>query len=166
MGKHIPLVSVVIPAFNAELFIGETIDSVLAQTYPAYEVIVVDDGSSDRTRELVTERFGTRVRLVVQENQGPSAARNAGAAAARGDYLAVIDADDIWLPEKLSYQTKVLKQNPDIGLLCGNMVEFDDTGSVEQDHFSKRGLTQEYFGHAVYVKDVTFMRSSSLESSA
>ncbi len=106
------------------------------------------------------------MRLIVQENQGPSAARNAGTAAARGDYLAVIDADDIWLPEKLSYQTKVLKQNPDIGLLCGNMVEFDDTGSVEQDHFSKRGLTQEYFGHAVYVKDVTFMRSSSLESSA
>ena len=153
MGKHIPLVSVVIPAFNAELFIGETIDSVLAQTYPAYEVIVVDDGSSDRTRELVTERFGTRVRLVVQENQGPSAARNAGAAAARGDYLAVIDADDIWLPKKLSGQVEILKQNPDIGFLCGNMVEFDDTSRDEQDHFSKRGLTQEYFGHAVYVKD-------------
>ncbi len=96
-------VSVVIPAFNAEAFIRETIESVKAQTVAGVEVIVVDDGSTDRTREEV-ERFGAPVRLLRQQRGGAAQARNAGVAAAQGEWLAFLDADDTWLPDKLERQ--------------------------------------------------------------
>src|SRR6476469_10004419 len=92
-----PLVSVVIPAYNAERFLGEAIESVLAQGYAHFELIVVDDGSSDRTAE-VARSFGDRVRTIEQENSGVSAARNAGTRAAGGELLAFLDADDRWSP--------------------------------------------------------------------
>jgi len=96
-------VSVIIPAFNAEAFIDETIESVLAQTISDLELVVVDDGSSDSTRSRVT-RFGPPVRLLLQERGGPAKARNAGAAAGQGEWVAFLDADDLWLPNKLELQ--------------------------------------------------------------
>jgi len=107
-----PLVSVIIPAYNAEKYIAEAIDSVLAQTYPAYEIIVVDDGSTDRTKEIVETQghkdTGTHVeiRYMYQENRGPAAARNAGIKIAKGEYMTFLDADDIWLKNKLEIQVK------------------------------------------------------------
>jgi glycosyltransferase involved in cell wall biosynthesis len=98
-----PTVSVVIPAYNSEPFIAEAIESVLAQTVAAHEIIVVDDGSTDRTADVL-QPFGSRVRLLRQANQGPSAARNRGASVASGAWLAFIDADDTWLPTKLQRQ--------------------------------------------------------------
>lgn len=98
-----PTVSVVIAAYNAEAFIQEALDSVLAQTYRDYEVIVVDDGSTDATAERV-RRYGEAVRLVQQANAGSAAARNRGIQEARGTYVAFLDADDLWLPEKLERQ--------------------------------------------------------------
>lgn len=99
-------VSVVIPAFNAESFLGEALDSVLGQTARPTEVIVVDDGSTDGTRALV-RRYSDAVRLVTQDNGGAARARNVGARQATGEWLAFLDADDVWLPEKLEKQLRL-----------------------------------------------------------
>lgn len=97
------LVSVVIPAYNAERYIAAAVDSALAQTYPHCEVIVVDDGSTDRTPQIL-EGYGDRIRLHRQQNGGSSAACNAGVALARGRWIAFLDADDLWLPDKTRLQ--------------------------------------------------------------
>ncbi|MGD9509361.1 MAG: glycosyltransferase family 2 protein [Geminicoccaceae bacterium] len=106
-------ISCVIPVFNGEAYLGEALDSVFAQTLPPTEVIVVDDGSTDGTREVI-DRFGTRVRYVHQENRGPAAARNKGIALAIGELLAFLDADDLWLPRKLARQTQRLAERGDL----------------------------------------------------
>lgn len=98
-----PKISVVIPAYNAEATVAKTLESVLAQSLPAHEVIVVDDGSRDNTSDVV-EKFAPQVRLIRQENAGPSAARNHGIREATGDWIALLDADDTWWPEKLEKQ--------------------------------------------------------------
>ena len=107
-----PLVSVIIPAFNAEGSIRQTLESVSVQTYPAIEVIVVDDGSSDTTTAIV-EEFATndpRFQLIRQLNAGVGAARNAGICQARGKYIAPLDADDLWMPEKLEKQVACMEE--------------------------------------------------------
>lgn len=101
--KREPLVSAVIPAFNAELWVSEAVRSVLDQTYRPLEVIVVDDGSADGTGDVV-RAFGGAVRYIRQANGGVSRARNHGAAEARGEFIAFLDADDSWLPRKLEVQ--------------------------------------------------------------
>ena len=105
-----PLVSVVIPAYNASEFIGETLDSVFAQTFTGFEVIVINDGSPD-TQELerVLQRFPPKLRYIKQENKGAAAARNTGLRAAAGELVAFLDADDTWLPAFLEKQTAFLK---------------------------------------------------------
>ena len=107
-----PLVSVIIPAFNAAEYIRQTLNSVLAQTYQAMEVIVVDDGSSDATGAIVEEfvKKDARVQLVRQSNAGVGAARNTAIRMARGEYIAPLDADDIWFPEKLEKQVACMEQ--------------------------------------------------------
>lgn len=105
-------VSVVIPCYNAERYIGATLRSVLAQGLPDMEVIVVDDGSSDGSADLVRRGF-PGVTLLRQANQGVAAARNHGIEHATGDWIAFVDADDIWLPDKLTAQLALLQANPD-----------------------------------------------------
>lgn len=97
------LVSVVIPVYNGARYLEETLNSVLAQSYQPLEVIVVDDGSSDGTSDLLL-RFGDRITRITQDNQGQAAARNRGIAAARGEYIAFLDADDLWHANKLTRQ--------------------------------------------------------------
>lgn len=97
------LVSIVIPAYNAEKYLRETIDSVLAQTYKNYEIIVVDDGSTDRTPQILAE-YGNRIHVVWQANKGSAAACNTGVAVANGTWVCFLDADDIWLHNKLALQ--------------------------------------------------------------
>lgn len=111
-----PLVSVVIPAYNCERFIGRAVRSVLGQTYANLECIVIDDGSTDGTAAVV-ERFGERVRLIRQANGGASAARNAGIAAAQGRYIAFLDSDDYWLATKLEHQVAIMLEQPDLALV-------------------------------------------------
>lgn len=106
----LPLVSVVIPAFNCAQFIGSAIDSALAQDYPHLEMIVIDDGSTDDTRGVV-ETYGDRVRLLAQPNRGCAAARNLGVAKAQGEYIAFLDADDAWWHGKIRYQLQGLQQS-------------------------------------------------------
>jgi glycosyltransferase involved in cell wall biosynthesis len=118
-----PLVSVIVPAYNASAYIEEALGSVLAQDYPSLEVIVVDDGSQDGTPGLA-RRFGERVRVVEQNNAGPAAARNCAVKLARGDLLAFIDADDVWLPGKLKAQVDYLRAHPETGLVYGRYLRW------------------------------------------
>jgi glycosyltransferase involved in cell wall biosynthesis len=112
-----PAISVVIPAFNEERYIGEAIESVLAQTLPPDEVIVVDDGSTDATAEVAAGYDG--VRVLSQPNRGLGAARNAGFAETSGDLLAFHDADDLMTPEKLERQVAYLEAHPACGIVLG-----------------------------------------------
>lgn len=109
-------ISVVIPAYNAELFLGATLDSVLSQTHGDLEVVVVDDGSADRTRDVVSA-FAPRVTLVTGPRQGVSAARNKGVAVTRGPYVAFMDHDDLWEPVKLARQAAVLDADERVALV-------------------------------------------------
>ena len=111
-----PSVTVVIPAYNTERYIGDAIDSVLAQNYPNSEIIVIDDGSTDATVDIV-RGYGDRVGLITQRNQGAAAARNAGLDAAQSEYVAFLDSDDCWLPGKLDTQIAYLEAHPDIGMI-------------------------------------------------
>jgi glycosyltransferase involved in cell wall biosynthesis len=105
--KSQPTISVIIPAYNAAAFVGRAIESALNQTYPALEILVIDDGSRDCTADRVSE-YPAPVRLLCQQNGGPAAARNHGARVARGSWLALLDADDAWLPHKLETQRPYL----------------------------------------------------------
>lgn len=118
-----PLVSVIIPAYNREKYIAEAIDSVLAQDYAPIELIVVDDGSTDSTAEIV-QSYGDQLVYLCQENQGVAAARNSGIAYAHGEYLAFLDSDDIWVEGKLSWQMALLQQNPKLDAVYGHTKQF------------------------------------------
>ena len=121
------LVSVVIPNYNYAHFLREAIDSVLAQTYSDIEIIVVDDGSSDASSEVL-ESYGKRIRTVFQKNQGVSAARNNGAEISRGEFIAFLDADDSWLPAKLEKQSEIFAADPELGMVHVGFVEIDEAG--------------------------------------
>lgn len=127
-----PTVSVIIPAYNGASFIAETIHSVLGQTVGC-EIVVVDDGSGDCSASIV-EAFGEPVRLVTQKNGGTAAARNRGLAAARGEWIAFLDQDDLWVPEKLKLQLAIAQREGPCAVYGG--VEFFDheTGSVTSTH--------------------------------
>lgn len=119
MARRDPLASIVIPTFNHGQYVGQAIRSVLDQTYRHREVVVVDDGSTDDSREVLA-RFGDRVRYLWQENRGLSAARNAGIRAAQGEYVGLLDADDMYEPEFLSTLVPILEGRPDAAAVyCG-----------------------------------------------
>jgi glycosyltransferase involved in cell wall biosynthesis len=111
------LVSVVIPTYNHAGYVVEAIQSVLDQTYPCVEIIVVDDGSTDNTREVL-QPYIDKIRYVYQENQGLAASRNTGIRASSGRWVALLDADDLWHPEKLRIQMEYLQKHPDVGVLA------------------------------------------------
>jgi glycosyltransferase involved in cell wall biosynthesis len=113
-----PRVSVVIPTYNRPDMLGEAVASVLAQTYRDFELLIVDDGSDPPSRQVVESVGDPRVHYRYQENAGRSAARNAGIALASGEYVAFLDDDDLWLPEKLAFQLQVFAENPDVGLIA------------------------------------------------
>lgn len=123
------LISVVIPAYNAEEFIGQTIQSVLDQTYPCHEIIVVDDGSTDSTKEVL-KRFEGRIRYLYQQNKGPSAARNKGIQGAKGEFICFLDADDYWTSEMLEVQLAFMEANREVALVFSDYEEFNEEGIV------------------------------------
>ncbi|MEP7356398.1 MAG: glycosyltransferase [Anaerolineales bacterium] len=120
------LVSVIVPVFNGARYLGQALDSILAQDYNSLELIVVDDGSTDDSPRIA--RACPPARLISQSNQGCGAAKNTGLAAASGEFLAFLDADDIWLPGKLSLQVAALRRNPQAGLTTGRMRLFLEPG--------------------------------------
>ena len=137
-----PKVSVITPTYNRAHFICETIDSVLAQTYKDYEIIVVDDGSTDNTKEVLM-RYGDKVRYFYQQNQGQATASNYAVSQSLGEYLAFIDDDDLWLPAKLERQVEVLEKNPELGFVCSESHAFKENGQIV--HWKKEKLKTEDF---------------------
>lgn len=118
--KEAPLVSVILPVYNRAIPVVRAINSVLAQTYPRLELIVVDDGSTDDTRTVV-QKFGSQLTLISQEHAGVYAARNNGLRHASGDLMAFIDSDDAWFPEKLAHQVPLMLR-PEVGLVFADAI--------------------------------------------
>jgi len=159
-------VSVVIPAFNAEHVLGDALRSVVEQTVPPLEIIVVDDGSRDGTARVA--RSFSSVKYLFQENSGPSRARNVGIAEASGDYVAFLDADDLWLPHKLARQLELVGRYPDVGVVCTN-VRFLKDGLLSPPMFETQGLDEGWFGHGELVSnqvekllDTNFINTSAV----
>lgn len=122
-----PLVSVVMPVYNREKYVGAAIESILSQTYTNFEFIIVDDGSTDHSVEVIQSYRDPRIRLIqLPNNQGISAARNAGNELARGEFIAVMDSDDIALPQRLEKELAYLHKHPEIGLCGASFRYFDD----------------------------------------
>jgi glycosyltransferase involved in cell wall biosynthesis len=122
-------VSVVIPTYNYGRFISEAIESVLRQTYPIFEIVVVDDGSTDNTEEIVA-KFGDKVKYIKQKNGGVGLARNTGVRHSTGEFIAFLDADDIWLPHKIERQVQLLQKDGEVGLVTVGMREFGKDGKT------------------------------------
>jgi glycosyltransferase involved in cell wall biosynthesis len=122
-------ISVIIPTYNRARLLGEALESVFGQEEPAFEILVVDDGSTDETVELLRSH-GDRVRMLRQENRGPAAARNLGIEHARGDYVAFLDSDDVWFPWTLAVYRSVIERHHLPSLIEAAHVEFDTADGV------------------------------------
>lgn len=137
-----PLVTVIIPTYNRGACISQAISSVLAQTFDQFEIIVVDDGSTDDTAAIL-QGFGSAIRVIRQKNSGVSNARNAGIAAARGEWLAFLDSDDLWMPDKLMIQWNDILANP-AAVAHAVDVDIADTDGNVLSLFELRGRRSEY----------------------
>lgn len=133
-----PKVSVVIPAYNAMTYLPETLESVLKQTFNDFEVIVVNDGSTDETEQWISQVKDPKVRLISQKNQGLAGARNTGITHAQGEYIAILDADDLWEPDKLEKQVRVLDENPEVALVYTWVGFIDENGNHTGRLFKNR----------------------------
>jgi glycosyltransferase involved in cell wall biosynthesis len=150
-------VSVIIPAYNAEGFIVETLDSAIAQTYSPMEIIVVDDGSSDKTGNVVKGYQQARkgagkedeIVYIYQENSGPSIARNRGIKEAGGEYIAFLDADDLWMDYKLEKQMDLFRKDAEIDVVFSDVsiTRLRDSGIKEFAMFKENKFNREFFGH-------------------
>jgi glycosyltransferase involved in cell wall biosynthesis len=123
-----PLVSVIIPAYNHAHYLPGAIQSVLDQTYQDFEILVVDDGSTDNTHEVVQRYADSRIRYIYQENRGLAASRNTGLRGARGDYVAFLDADDMFLPGKLAVQVAWFEAHPSCGMVLSGYYIVNEQG--------------------------------------
>ena len=134
-----PKVSVIIPTYQRGYLVGQAIESVLAQTYADYEIIVIDDASTDNTM-VVLDGFKDRIKIIhLEENRSVGAARNAGILASQGDYVAFLDSDDLWVSEKLRKQIDLFRTNTNIGLVYSDFSYFDENGIEPSTSFEKNG---------------------------
>ncbi|MBX7054537.1 MAG: glycosyltransferase family 2 protein [Pyrinomonadaceae bacterium] len=122
-----PLVSVIIPTYNRARYISETIESVLGQTYPGIEIIVIDDGSTDGTR-IIVEKFSNSVQYVWQENSERGASRNHGLRLATGEFISFLDSDDLWIPDKVEEDVKYFQDNPNVGVIFTDAIQINADG--------------------------------------
>ena len=129
-------ISIIIPTYNSAQYICEAIESVLNQTYKDFEIIVVDDGSTDNTKEVI-KPYLNKIKYIYQQNSGPSAARNRGIKEAKGEYIAFLDADDIWLPQKLELQIKFMETYPNLGLTFADVCFFRKERRIIKKTFLK-----------------------------
>jgi len=158
LNDALPLVSIVIPAYNVAPYIGETLRSVFAQTFTDFEVIVINDGSPDTQEfERVLAPFRERIRYLKQENRGASAARNAGLRAARGEFVGFLDADDLWLPNYLEDQLAVIRER-NCDLVCADALIVGESPDAGRTYF-------ETVMEAAPPKEVTFLDLLSGERS-
>jgi len=162
-----PVVSVIIPTYNRAHFLGETIQSVLNQTYKDFEIVIVDDGSTDKTEELVKSFSDGRLRYIkLGKNTGSSAApRNAGLKAASGKYIALLDSDDAWLPNKLKLEVEFLDTHPSVSMVCSNYTYFGSRGRPKKTGFegvplaSGYGLKELFFHNPISASAVLIKKS-------
>ena len=122
------LISVIIPAYNHAKYLSEAIQSVLNQTYQNFEILIVDDGSTDNTRQVVQNYTDQRIKYIYQENRGLAASRNAGLRVTQGEYVAFLDADDIFLPHKLEVQLDWFEAHPSCGMVFSGFYFMNDRG--------------------------------------
>ncbi|MEM7756711.1 MAG: glycosyltransferase family A protein [Cyanobacteria bacterium P01_A01_bin.40] len=123
-------VSVIIPAYNGDRYLAAAIDSVLEQTFQDYEIIVVDDGSTDNTPQIA-QQYGDAIQYLSQANQGVAASRNSGLATARGEYIAFLDQDDVFLPHKLASQVDLLERDPNLGMVNSGWQITNEQGELQ-----------------------------------
>ena len=164
-----PKVSVIIPAYNAMTYLPQTVESVLKQTFTDFEIIIVNDGSSDEIEQWVDTITDNRVKLVSQKNQGTAAARNTGIADAKGEYIAFLDSDDLWEASNLEKQVHCLDKNPDVGLVYVWVKSIDAKGNYlgqiygnDPEGYVWEKLLQENIirsGSAAMVRRVCFEKS-------
>jgi glycosyltransferase involved in cell wall biosynthesis len=156
-------VSVIIPTYNRPKWLPEAIDSVLNQTYHDIEIIVVNDGSTDDT-EKVLEPYMDKIRYIYKENGGPSpsSAVNAGIAAAKGEYIARLDDDDLFLPEKTELQVKMFEENPDLGLVTSHHYVIDADGKIlylkEVEDFPEHGIFYRMLQYCLFAQPTVMVR--------
>jgi glycosyltransferase involved in cell wall biosynthesis len=144
-----PRVSCIVPVCNGERFLGAAIDSILSQTRPPFEVIVVDDGSTDGTAR-VARAYGARVTYVAQANAGAAGARNTGIGRARGDVVAFLDADDLWLPQKLARQAARFEARDDLDLSVTGFQNFwMPEVAADEERFRGHRLAEPFVGYVV-----------------
>ncbi len=151
-----PLFSVVIPLYNKELVVKRAIDSVLNQTEENFEIIIVNDGSTDKSQDEVEKINSKRINLIVQENQGASAARNKGIDHSKGKYVAFLDGDDVWKPNHLQLQKKLIEKFPDCGLYATAHEIHLKNGKTKCLEFGVKngfeGIIDRFFKHSVYYR--------------
>jgi glycosyltransferase involved in cell wall biosynthesis len=157
-----PEVSVIIPVYNSSRFINEALESVFTQTFKDYEIILVDDGSTDNTRQII-EKYSDKLIYFRQENGGPAKARNFGIKKSRGKFIAFLDADDIWLPLKLERQIDAFKKNPELGMVATDNSLFDEKGvyrkSVgKKDYLLKGDIVRNILIHSGVVTPTVMVR--------
>jgi len=161
MKEETALVSVIIPVYNGERYLAEAIESVLSQTYRPIEIIVVDDGSTDISADIV-RRFSAPVRYYYQIRSGVGAARNRGVELARGSFIAFLDADDLWVVDKLTLQMTVFNANPELDMVFGKVKQFH---SPELDEHIKakvgfvEGVMSGYIAGTLLIKRSSFLRA-------
>lgn len=159
------LVSIIIPAYNVEKYIRQSIFSVLQQTYKEIEIIIVDDGSTDSTGSIIAEYSAkdTRITILTQKNRGLAAARNTGLRHAKGEYLCILDSDDIMLPEKIAKQLEFLEQHPEFDITYSDLYHFID-GTSDVYHHTMGALGDNQYqtlllGNVINPNAVFFRRS-------
>ncbi len=149
-----PLVSAIIPVYNGERFLPDAVETILQQKYRPLEIIIVDDGSTDGTAELV-KNFGRQVRYIYQSNKGPAAARNTGITVARGQFLAFLDSDDLWPSHKFSEQIPYLTDDPNLEVIMGYTKCYGTLSATESElKDSEDSLLSVQLGSAVFRKSV------------
>ena len=153
------LISVIVPVYNGEKYLGDALASIFAQDYRPIEVIVVDDGSADSTGAIA--RSYPEVRYFYQEKQGAAVARNTGIDNSKGELIAFLDADDLWLPNQLSIQAAYITKHPEVGCVCGRMKNFLEPGVTCPSWIEPSTLLQSY---EVYSLCTTLARRSLFET--
>jgi glycosyltransferase involved in cell wall biosynthesis len=154
-----PRFSILIPAYNRAAFLNECIDSVFSQTFSSYEIIVIDDGSTDRTPEVL-KSYGTRIKTFQQENQGPDVARNLGAAQATGEYLVFLDSDDFFLPWALATYNRIVYELASPALIIGVLHTFRD-GEYAQINAGSNNIIEAFKYRDYLAKEVSVFLSCS-----
>jgi glycosyltransferase involved in cell wall biosynthesis len=150
------MVSIITAVYNGEKYIAQTIESVLQQTYDNWEMIIIDDGSTDKSKMIIEEYLGdNRIRYVYQDNMGALSSRNSGLAFAAGEYVAVLDQDDIWIPNKLKKQIEILKNNPAIGIVYSGIQRIDESGN-KLDTAIVKDICDDPFMHLLFKNYITF----------